>query len=152
MSTKAYTGAGATLTIGNVAISQLKVTTFTPPKVKFENVTNLGSATNAGGIVVEEQIPSSIVPGDISGEALYLPNDAGLAALRTAFNNNTLSAFVLTLDPDKSGNTQLTTGDTFSFSGFVSDMPIPSAVDPMKPLTYKVAVTINTLITVTSGS
>jgi hypothetical protein len=151
MAIKQFTGKGATFAINSTTIGNIKTFALTPAKWTFEDVTNLGSPVQGTGLV-KEQIPTLVTPGDFKASVYYVPTDAGLAAARSAFANAALSTFSVQLAPDLAGNVQASVGDSWTFSGYVSDMPVPDSIDPTKPLTYTLNGTIETVPTFTQGS
>jgi hypothetical protein len=158
MATKGYTPKGAVLSIGTpgtgetfTSILQVKSISITPAKTEFDDMTNLGSPT-FGNVVIKEPIPVSVTPGSFTAQAIYLPSDTGLAALRAAFSTQALQDFKLQLPPDTFGG-QTTTGDLIAFSGYVMEQPITdTAGGPDKILVYKISATITTVPVITPGS
>jgi hypothetical protein len=156
-STKAGTGSGATLSIGTpgsgesfVSILQIKSLSWTNPKLLTEDATCLSSPT-LGPATIKEMIPTVIEPGQMSGQAIYLPTDTGLAALNTAFASGVIHDFKLQFPPIPAF-AQVTTGNLYTFSGYTIEQPLPDGVDATKLLTYKVTIQITTAISVTVGA
>lgn len=157
MSTKGATGTGAALSIGTpgtgetfTSILQVKSISWTQPKLQTEDATCLSSPT-LGAATIKEYIPTVIEPGQMTGQAIYLPTDTGLAALTTAFSSGVIHDFKLQLPPNAAWS-QTTTGNLYAFSGYVLEQPLPDGIDPQKIVTYKVTIQITTAITVTVGS
>jgi hypothetical protein len=154
--TKGFAAAGGTVSIdvsnGNsfVNIGQVKSISFTNPKWQYEDVTCLSSPTFGPG-VVKEQTPTLLDPGTMTGQAIYLPSDAGLVALRASNLAGNVAAFKVQLPIDIVGG-QSSAGDKYTFSGYVSELPLPDTLDTSKIVTYKFTVQINTVISPTQGS
>jgi hypothetical protein len=151
MSNKIYTPHGVLLAINGSNIGNIASFTWTAPKWELEDVTNLGSPVQGPGYV-KEMLPTVNTPGDFKASVYYVPTDAGLAAVGAAFANASLASFSVQLGPDLSGNTQTTVGDSWTWYGYITDMPVPDAVNPTKPLTYTVSCTMNTIPVKTQGS
>lgn len=151
MSNKFYTAAGLTLTVNGSNIANLQTWNMTEPTTTLQDVTNFGSE-KVGGVIVKEQIPSEINPGKFAGTAYYIPTDPGLAALRSAYGNTTLSTFTLTLPMDSNGNVQVSGGDVITWEGYVTSYPTPEASSPEKPIMYKIDCTMINMLSVTTGS
>lgn len=130
MSTVAIVGAGANISFAAhgantfTTFAQIKTFNITPPTLKFDDVTNLGSPL-VGNVVVEESLPVSITPGKFSATIVYNPSDTSLANVRTAFNGTQLSDFKVQL---AKGGSQTTTGDLYTFTGYFSAYPMPTGV------------------------
>lgn len=157
MATKGAPGTGATLSIGTpgtgetfVTIGQVKNISWTQPKLQTEDATNLGSAT-LGQATLKEYLPTVIEPGQMTGQLIYLPGDAGQQAVNTAFLSGIVHDFKLQF-PALAEFGQTTTGNLYAFSGFVLEQPLPDGVDPQKIMTSKITVQIVTAVTVTVGS
>lgn len=157
MATKGAPGTGATLSIGTpgsgetfVTIGQIKNISWTQPKLNTEDSTNLGSAT-LGQATLKEYLPTVIEPGQMTGQLIYLPGDAGQIALNTAFLSGVIHDFKLQF-PALAQFGQTTTGNLYAFSGYVLEQPLPDGIDPQKILTSKITVQITTAVTVTLGS
>lgn len=150
MATKAFTGKGATLLVSNVAVAQVKTMQWTSPKWTTEDITNLSSPTLGAGIV-QEVIPTVMNPGEFNAQVVYLANDNGLANLYSAFSNASVQTFTVQLAPQTSAS-QANVGDAFSFSGYVTDQPVPDGIAPDKAIMYKVGVKITGPLTRTQGN
>jgi hypothetical protein len=151
------TGSGVVLSIGNAAspptytsILQLKSISWTQPTLGTEDATCLSSPT-IGNATVKQYLPTVIEPGKLEATAIYLSTDTGLGALSTAFSTQTISEFKLQF-PVITAFGQTTTGNLYSFSGYVLEQPLPDGIDPTKLLTYKVSIQITTAVTFTAGS
>lgn len=146
-----FTSRGTTLSIGSgtpVTIMQVKQFSFSGVAAKYEDATNLNSPS-VGAAVLEEAIPGTVSPGTATISGQFLPTDAGQTALLTAYDAQTLASFSLQL-PKAPGQT--TTGNLFAFSAYVQDMPLPDTLDVGKPITFKVTLKLNSIITITPGS
>jgi hypothetical protein len=150
--TNFYTAAGAVLSVNGSNIGNVTVLAVDPPTLDQQDVTNFASP-KVGGVIYQQQVPSMLKAGKFSGEAMYVPNDAGLLALRAAFSNTGNAAtFVLTLPEDTSGNVQSTVGDVLSWTGYVTTQPTPTFSGPDKVITYKIDTSMLSVLTITSGS
>jgi hypothetical protein len=151
------TGSGVILSIGTpgegetfTSILQVKSISWTQPTLQTEDATCLSSPT-LGEATVKQYLPTVIEPGKFEASAIYLSTDTGLAALMTAFSSTVLHDFKVQF-PVITQFGQTTTGNLYSFSGFVLEQPIPDGIDPTKLLTYKISIQITTAVTFTAGS
>jgi hypothetical protein len=147
MTTKAMTGAGASLTVGGSAVGQLKTIQMSNGKWSLDDITNTGSPAVGSG-VIKEIIPTVLDPGECSLSGVWVYNDVGQQALLTAFNAGALVVWVLTL---LKGEGQTSTGTPLTFSGYVNDAPFPE-ISFDKALTFKSTITATTEIVVAYGS
>ncbi len=150
---KGYIGKGTVFSIGSggtgetfVAVAQLKTAQFGGQKMNFEDITNLDSAS-VGATVLKEQMPTTADAGTVALSGIFLPSDAGQTALTTAYNG-ALTDFKIQLPK---GPLQTTTGNLYTFSGYVSEQPLPD-IQFDKVLTFKVTITLTTPITSTPGT
>jgi hypothetical protein len=147
MATKAYTGAGLSVTVNGSTVGQVKQVQVPVGKWATDDISNAASPA-AGSGVIKEVLPTVLDPGECSISGVFVYNDAGQAALLTAFNTGALVPVVITLPK---GEGQTSTGNTYSFSGFVTDAPMPDTSFD-KSITFKTTIKANTVITVTVGS
>lgn len=157
MSTKGAPATGTTLAIGTpgggetfVVIGQVKSLSWDQPQLKTEDATNLGSPT-LGQATIQEYLPTSIEPGKISGSVIYLPGDAGQTALNTAFPTTVIHDFKIQFPP-LAQFSQTTTGDLYTFSGFVLIQNLPDGLDAEKIMTAKFTIQLTTAVTRVAGS
>lgn len=149
LSAQPQIGLGTLLSIGTLGGSPTFVaiggsTKLTPPKPKWgtEDITTINQ-TSLG----RQFIKTLIDQGEASGSGFWESADAGQIALQAAFlaPSNTANGanypFKLVLLPNLSGG-QVTTGDTFTFSGLVTDFHVGEA-DPGKPIPYEFTIKIN---------
>jgi len=155
--TKGATGSGVTVSIGTpgtgetfTTILQIRSISWTQPKLNTEDASCLSSPT-LGAATIKEYLPTVIEPGQFSGNAIYLPADAGLAAANAAFLASTIRDFKVQFPP-LAQFSQTTTGNLYTFSGFVLEQPLPDGIDVSKILSWKLTVQITTAVTVTVGS
>jgi hypothetical protein len=155
MATKALTGRGTTLSIGNgaspevfTAIMQVKTYQFSGQQASYDDITNTGSAVSGtSNVAIEELLPSKVSLGTLALTGVFLPSDAGQTALSTAFTNQTLTDFKLQL-PLAPGQT--TTGNLYTLSAYIQDFPLPD-LQWDKAATFKATLKLMSL-TVTPGS
>lgn len=152
MATKAFTGRGTELLVGNanVSVMQIKSVQWTAPKWTFDDITNWNSPEVGAG-VIRESVPTVLEPGEFTGQGIYLPSDTGRTALTDAFANAAITTFQVQLPIDTAGG-QANVGDLYSFTGYVEDQPLPDGIMVDKAVTYKLTVKINSVITYTPGS
>ena len=141
---QAQGGSQTTLSIGSTPTLIGEITGFTQSgkQNKTDDTTNLESTA-------EEFIPTLLSPGKYTINLNRVPGDAGQAALLAAFNNKTISPFVITL-PKTSAQT--TKGDTYSFNALVEEFNDVSDVKPDKKITSQAALKVSGPITFTAGS
>jgi hypothetical protein len=154
MTTKGGTGAGAVLSIGSGGSAEtftsiLQVKTFQLPEAKwaYDDVTNTGSPAVGPG-VLKENLPATVDPGEASFGGAWLPSDPGQLAVFASFSTGTPADFKLQLKPIGG---QTTTGNLYTFSGYVQALPVPD-IQADKVATIKFSIKLTTLITVTAGS
>lgn len=152
MATKATTGKSAILAIGSgespTPVLQVKTWSFSGQQAKYDDTTNAGSPAQ-GAAVMEEAIPSTVSPGQLTVSGVFLPTDPGQESLASAFLSQALTSFTFTF-PLFPGQT--TTGNSYAFSGYVQDMPNAVDVDYSKAINFKTTIKIQGPITVTAGS
>lgn len=146
-----YTAAGATFSVNGANIANVNVLTMDPPTLEQQDVTNFSSPKIAG-VIYQQQVPSKLNAGKFSGEAMYIQGDNGFATLHTVFNTGNLASFVLTLPVDTSANANLTVGDSYSWTGYVTTQPTAAISGPDKVMTYKIDSSMLSLLTFTAGS
>ena len=154
MATKGVTGRGTVFSIGVAGspetftpIMNMRTYSFSGNTVKFDDISNLNSSVN-GGVIVEESIPASEDPGTFTASGIWIPSDAGQTALAAAWGTHGLTDFKVQFPI---AGAQTTTGNLYTFSGFLQDNPLPDA-DYSKAITIKFAIKLNTAITPTVGS
>jgi hypothetical protein len=157
MATKGYSGAGTVLSIGGVTdgsttetfteILQVKTPNFSGAEATYDKITNL-SSPKSGKAVVDELMPTTISSGTLELEGIYLPTDAGQAALNTAFATQDAYDFKVTLPV---GPGQSTTGNVYSFSAYVKS-PLLPIISVDKATTFKTTLQITGIITLTLGA
>jgi|SRR5215472_11207170 len=153
--TKGFTGKGATFSIGTTpspastftVIAQLKTLAFSGQKWSFDDITCLSSPVVGAG-VLEESLPTKVSPGELAIAGVFLPSDAGQPLLLAAFNSGGLNDFKVQLPV---GPGQTTTGNLYTFSGYVQDMPTPD-IQVDKAINFKATIKLNTLLTLTPGT
>lgn len=152
---KGFTGKGVVLSIGSggesetfTAVLQVKTYSFSGMTAKYDDTTNLNSAAQ-GAAVLEEGLPATVSPGQLTLSGIFLPVDPGQMSLAAAYLSQALTDFKLQF-PIAPGQT--TAGNLFAFSGFVQDMPNAVDIDFSKVITFKTTIKLNTAITVTVGS
>ena len=127
-------------------IAQLKTGQFAGQKINFDDITNLDSPVQNLS-VLKEVLPATADAGTLALGGIFLPADAGQLALQAAYGG-ALTDFKIQLPK---GPGQSTTGNLYTFSGYVSEGVYPD-IQFDKTLTFKAMVTLTTLITLTPGS
>jgi hypothetical protein len=146
---KGFTGSKVVLKLGATALAQVKTLQLSGQKVTYEDISNLDSAVlGTSAVVLKEKLPTTAEPGTLAIAGVYLPADAGYVALAAAYESQALSVFTIQLPK---GPGQTTTGNLFTFSGYVSEQPNPD-VQWDKTLTFKTTIELTTEIVVTPGS
>ena len=139
--TKAYSAKGtvfsfgplATGTIAYTTVAEIKTLQFSGGKVDLEDVTNMDSPG-----AFREKVPTLLDGGDLSLSGNYVSGDAGRTAFNTAFLGRTLVACKVVL-PMAPGQT--TTGDSFTFNGYVTENNIDLQFDKVASFSAKITVT-----------
>ena len=154
MATKGVTGRGTVFSIGIAgspetftAIMNMKTYSFSGNSLKFDDISNLNSSTN-GGVIVEESLPATEDPGTFTASGIFIPSDAGQTALAAAWGTHALTDFKVQFPV---AGSQTTTGNLYTFSGYLQDNPVPDA-DYSKAIMVKFTIKLNTAVTVTGGS
>jgi hypothetical protein len=150
-------GLAATISIGTQAASPVYtvinfVKKITPPKPKWgtEDTTTLGTPSQTRTFM-----KTLIDPGELQIEGLY-EQDPGQVALAAAFNSAAVTTygqafpFKFELAPDVVGG-QTTTGDTYVYSGLVTDYTVGEA-DIDKVVPFSATIKISGPPTFTEGS
>lgn len=109
---KAQAGRGSTLTIGGTVIGEIDNLPMKRGKWALVKTTNFQSGSDA------EQLVTIRDPSSITFKGNRVSSDAGQVALEAAYQNATLSTFVLTL-PINTKAGQSSQGDTYTFSAYV---------------------------------
>ena len=155
MATKAVTGRGTIFSIQTAAgtpptvvpVLNMKTYAFSGQSVKFDDVTNLNSSAD-GGIIVDESIPATEDPGTFTASGIWIPSDPGQEAIAAAWESHALTVF--TVQAPIAG-AQTTTGNLYTFSGYLQDNPLPD-LDYSKAVTIKFTIKLNTAVATTVGS
>jgi hypothetical protein len=154
MPTKGTTGKGTVLSIVTTGttptttpILNMRTYSFSGQSVKFDDITNLSSSTQ-GTVIVEESLPATMDPGTLTASGIWIPSDPGYEAIVAGFTANTLLNFTLQMPI---AGTQTTTGNLYSFTGYIQDNPLPDA-DYSKAITIKITIKLNSAIVPTAGS
>jgi len=151
MASKGATGAGSTFSIGStpVVVGQVKTIQFNGQKITYDDLTNLSSPMmGTSTVVMGEKLPAKAEAGTLAIGFTYLPLDPGYQALLAAFESQALTAFTV---QSAKVPPQTTTGNSFAFSGYVSEQPLPD-IQVDKTMTSKVTIEISGLIIVTPGT
>lgn len=123
-------------------VAELKTLDFSGSKNDSEDVTNFNSAGR-----FKEFIPTLADAGDISISGNYIAGDTGQTAFRAAFASAAVLSFQITL-PFQAGQT--TQGETWVFTGFVSELD--NTVQYDKVLSWTAKVKITGVVVVTLGT
>jgi hypothetical protein len=153
MASKGFIGRGTVCSIGVagspetfVPVAQLKTAQFNGQKINFEDITNLDSPI-VGITVLKEKLPATAEAGTVQMAGIFLPSDAGQLALQEAYGGG-ITDFKIQLPK---GPGQTTTGNLYTFSGYVGEQPLPD-VQFDKTITFKANIELTTPISVTPGS
>ena len=148
-SSKAYSAKGTVFSFGNAAttptystVAEIKTIQFSGGKVDFEDVTNMDSPG-----AFREKVPTLLDGGDLSLSGNYISGDAGRLAFNTAYLGRTLIACKVVL-PLAAGQT--TSGDSFTFNGYVSENNVDLQFD--KSVSFSAKITITGPVTEIAGS
>lgn len=153
---KGFTGSKTVFSIGSggtgetfTAVAQVKTIQLSGQKVTYDDLSNLDSPTLGTSLVpLKEKLPATAEPGTLAIGGVYLPADLGYAPLMAAYKSQALTDFKIQLPK---GPGQATTGNLFSFSGYVSEMPNPD-IQWDKTLTFKTTIELASDLVVTPGS
>jgi hypothetical protein len=146
---KGFTGSKVVFKIGTTAVAQVKTLQLNGQKVTYEDISNLDTPLlGSSAVPLKEKLPVTAEPGTLAIGGIYLPADTGYLALVAAYESQALSSFTIQLPK---GPGQTTTGNLFTFSGFISELPLPD-VQWDKTLTFKTTIELNTDIAITPGS
>ena len=153
--TKAVTGKGRIFSVQTAAgspptlvpVLNMKTYSFSGQSVKFDDVSNLNSPTN-GGIIVNEVIPATEEPGTLTLSGIWIPSDPGQTALEAAWTSHALTTFTVQAPI---GGAQTTTGNLYTFTGYLQDNPLPD-LDYSKAVTIKFTIKLNSQVVTTQGS
>jgi len=142
MASKAMSGKGTVLSIGENPIVEVKTFQFSGGKNDTEDVTNSDSTGRA-----KEFIVTLLDSGQLKCGGNYVGGDAGQLALRDAFKSGLLTDFSLVLPKTAA---QQTSGDKFAFSAVVEESNIDVQYD--KAITWSGSLKISGVITFTAGA
>lgn len=139
----AQAGRGSSISIGATPtlIGEITDIPLDLPKWDSVDVTNLESGSDQENLLTVRKSATFTVKGN------RVSTDAGQVAVISAYQNATLSAFVVTLPKTA---TQTTTGDTYSFSAFV--MSASFDVSPTKQVDFSMDLMTSGPVTFTAGS
>ena len=140
-STKSFSAKGTVFSFGPASgspvvyttVAEIKTIQFSGGKLDLEDVTNMDSPG-----AFREQVPTLLSGGDLSLSGNYVSGDAGRAAFNTAYLARTLVSckVVLPLAP-----AQTTTGDSFTFEGYISENNVDLQFDKVSSFSAKVTIT-----------
>jgi hypothetical protein len=153
MASKGFIGRGTVFSIGVAGtpetftpVAQLKSATFNGQKINFEDITNLDSAL-VNNTVLKEVMPATADAGTVQAAGIFLPSDPGQLALQAAYGG-LLTDFKIQLPK---GPGQTTTGNLYTFSGYVGENPLPD-IQFDKTISFKMNITLATPIALTPGT
>jgi len=126
----------------------LKDYTFPSQKIKFDSITNTSSPLQ-GLVVLEENIPTTLDPGEASFTGIMNPADPGFQAVQAAFVSQLPQSWQIQLPPISG---QSVSGNVYEFVGWVSSNPLPMSVDASKAITFKLDIKLCSFVTVLTGS
>jgi hypothetical protein len=131
MSTKAQSGLGSAVKIGSTLIGEVQSVKQSGCKWDTEDATNFASTA-------KEFVATIIDWGEFAVEAKRVSTDAGQLAVVAAFGTGAATAFTITLLKEAG---QVTTGDSYSFNGIVTEADISLDATKLTPFSFKVKVT-----------
>jgi len=126
----------------------MKTYSFSGQSIKFDDITNLNSPLLGTTVTVEESLPATFDPGMLTASGIYIPSDPGQLAITNGFTAVALLSFRVQFPI---AGTQTTTGNLYTFSGYIQDDPLPDA-DYSKATPIKFTIKIVTPIVKTQGS
>jgi hypothetical protein len=150
---KGFIGRGTIVSIGVngtpetfTAVAQMRTAQFNGQKINFEDISNLDSPL-VNNTLLKEIMPATADAGTLDITGIFLPSDQGQLAVAAAYGGG-LTDFTVQLPK---GPGQVTKGNSYAFSGYVAEMPIPD-VQFDKVVTIKFKIQLQTVITPTPGS
>ena len=117
-------------------------------KWSYDDITNTSSPAVGVG-VLKESLATLVDPGEFTCTGVFLPSDPGLAALQSAWASGIAQQFQVQLSPIAG---QSTVGNTYEWSAYVTENPLPSNISAEKAVTIKVSLKLDSVITVAVGS
>lgn len=135
----ALSGVGVSFSIGGVAIAE--ITSLECPTLEAEPI-EVTSLDSAGGY--REYINGFKDSGEVKIEGNFYPGDAGQAALKTAFENRTLSEFLITFPTAMAA--------TWDFDGTVIEYSVSAEADEAISFECKIKVSGQTNLNLTQST
>jgi len=118
----------------------------------FDDLTNTSSPSNVAGTVTKETVATSLEPGMYTATAVFLPSDAGLAAIQTAFLSGLPNQFQIQF-PAFAAWGFTTSGPVYDFNAYVASLPVPTgSVTADKKVQVKISLKLTTWMTVKPGA
>ena len=99
--------------------------------------------------MLEENIPTTLDPGEASFTGIMNPADPGFQAVQAAFVSQLPQSWQIQLPPISG---QSVSGNVYEFVGWVSSNPLPMSVDASKAITFKLDIKLCSFVTVLTGS